>query len=231
MRVLRSSSLQGSAAALAAALLALVVPAVALADVPPIAAGSPFHRAIEIESDDAAHVLVAYPVDWSAGRPGRMRVVASPGRAVGLGRAWSRPRIWALTSEELATLPEMEGEELDAWMSAFAGPRSDEVATDDVGALRVAGVTDVYAAHVEGDRVVLRLLRSEYEHHSGNVEVVDALADGSRGLPTSSPIDDARVAVGFVPFCCYPLPCCGLILIAPFVWRAWKRRRASPAST
>lgn len=205
--------------------VALAVPHVALADVPPIAAGSPFHHAIEIESDDTAHVFVLFPVDWSGGRPGRMRALASPGQAVDLGRGWSSPRVCALRPEELATLPEGDGEDLEAWMTAFTGPRSDEITSHDVDELHVAGVTDVYAARVEGDRVALRLVRSEYEHHTGTREVVDALPDGSRGMPGLSPVDDARVAFGVVPFCCYPVPCCGLIVIAPFVWRAWKRRR------
>jgi hypothetical protein len=49
-------------------------------------------------------------------------------------------------------------------------------------------------------------------------------------MPGVSPIDDARVAFGLVPFCCYPLPCCGLFLITPLALRVWRRRRERAAA-
>jgi hypothetical protein len=85
----------------------------------------------------------------------------------------------------------------------------------------------VLSARVEGTRVELRLVRSEYEHHSGSRETIAALPDGARGLPGFSPIDQSRGAVGVVPFCCYPLPCCGVLVLVPLLWRLRSRRAAA----
>jgi hypothetical protein len=168
--------------------------------------GPQIRWSFRIETADTEHVWVAYPVNRSRGVPMIAYERVAPGEPFDPGR--SGPAIYAFPAdrvvgtEDVPPAPSLRGaprpfgagdvpsgsDALAAFFDAEHVPHGETIVAPSDPALvdaQVTSVIDTFAPSIEGDRVVLTLLRSEYGFADRMSRELPARADGTRDVPTA----------------------------------------------